>query len=230
MRKRVRRFRVPCVREMVGGERTTKVTRTMERRKFLIASGALAAGGAAAVGSGAFTSVEADRGITVDVESDDNAFLRLGPSDDPNGEYVDASGDLVEIDFTETNEGGQGVNDEAFNIFESVLEVQNQGTQSVRVGVQIEGIAEDGQSETQVFLSRNNLDYNSGSSSEGGQGLRLDDNTAGKSLSDLPQIGPGEGLTIGFAFDTNGDTDHDDIDGDMTIVAGTDDSFPVDLP
>ena len=202
----------------------------MERRKFLIGAGSLAAAGAAGLGTGAFTSVEADRGITVDVESDNNAFLRLGPSDDLNGEYVDASGDLVEIDFTETEAGGQGINDEAFSIFESVLEVQNQGTQAVRIGVQLEGIAEDGQSETQVFLSRENIKYSTGSPSEGGQGLRLDSNTAGKSTSDLPKISPGEGITIGFAFDTGGDTDHDDIDGNMTIVAGTDDSFPVNLP
>ncbi len=51
----------------------------MKRRKFLIGAGALAAGGAAALGSGAFTSVEADRDISVEVTGDNNALVRLTP-------------------------------------------------------------------------------------------------------------------------------------------------------
>jgi len=116
------------------------------RRKFLIGMGSLAAGSAAAVGSGAFTSVSANRDITVDVVGDGKAFLQFekaregdGNSVTPNAqEYVDTSGDAFSVDLTETSEGGKGLNNDATTIFDNLVDVTNQGTQPVNIGVDLE--------------------------------------------------------------------------------------------
>jgi len=52
-------------------------TTMANRRKFIAGLGALATGSAAAVGTGAFTSVSAERSVTIDTADDAYAFLRL---------------------------------------------------------------------------------------------------------------------------------------------------------
>ncbi|MES3160231.1 MAG: DUF1102 domain-containing protein [Halorubrum sp.] len=116
----------------------------MERRKFIIGAGALATGSAAAIGSGAFTSVQADRDISIEVADDDDAFLALQVNDGPNSAYAEETGGTIEFNFDgdANTEGGSGISDEAFWNFEDVFAIQNQGTQSV--GVQLEFLDEDG--------------------------------------------------------------------------------------
>ncbi len=113
--------------------------------------GSLAAGSAAAMGTGAFTSVSANRDITVDVAGDANAFLQFTKAEEDGGvtpnaeEYVNIEGDnTVSLDFTNTNEsagegetGGSGVNDDATTIFDNLLDVTNNGTQEVNIGVDL---------------------------------------------------------------------------------------------
>ncbi|MDB2244986.1 hypothetical protein PM076_01040 [Halorubrum ezzemoulense] len=53
----------------------------MERRKFVIGLGSLAAGGAAATGTGAFTTAEASRTVTVETANDRNAEIAMIPGD-----------------------------------------------------------------------------------------------------------------------------------------------------
>jgi hypothetical protein len=110
----------------------------MERRKFLIGAGALASGSAAAVGTGAFTNVQADRSVSVTTADDSDAFLAISPQDTPNGnEYASDSGGLVSLDFTETDGpgNGTGLNEDADTTIRDILQVTNQGTQDVIVGV-----------------------------------------------------------------------------------------------
>ena len=122
----------------------------MERRKFLIGTGALASGSAAAIGTGAFTSVSANRDITVDVEGDADAFLSFslaeeGGSVTPNAEeYGTLDDGAVAIDLSNTNEsagdgetGGSGVNEDAVTIFDNLVDVTNNGTQEVNIGVDL---------------------------------------------------------------------------------------------
>lgn len=115
----------------------------MKRRNLLSALGALAAGGAVATGTGAFSATSADRQFSVSVAGDSNAFLGLTPAPGPNGAYADGADDgELELDFTEDNEnvgngiaGGSGINSNAITHFKDVFEVQNQGTQTVKVTV-----------------------------------------------------------------------------------------------
>lgn len=78
--------------------------------------GGLAAGSGALVGSGAFTSVSADRNVSVNVTGDNTAFLRLTPvvhkivEADPATVYQTDDG-LLTVDVTQG--GADGVNPDA---------------------------------------------------------------------------------------------------------------------
>ena len=108
----------------------------MERRKFIIGAGALATGASAAVGTGAFSSVQADRDVTVEIADDSEAYLAF--NDDTftsgnSGVFADyENGELV-IDFGATDGGGQGVNQNTITDFDDVFGINNQGTQEVEI-------------------------------------------------------------------------------------------------
>ena len=77
--------------------------RTMERRKFVIGLGALAAGSSAAVGTGAFTAAELsgrDVGVTVSDDSDGLVALRAGST-----EFVEQEGGELGIDVSNEDAG-----------------------------------------------------------------------------------------------------------------------------
>jgi hypothetical protein len=119
----------------------------MNRRKFLIGAGSLAAGSAAAMGTGAFTSVDADRTVSVSVAGDASALLAIEPAEEggsetPNAsEYVNDNGNAVELDFTgsdiddDGSDEASGINANAETKFANLLDITNQGTQAVQVGV-----------------------------------------------------------------------------------------------
>ncbi|GAB3322717.1 DUF1102 domain-containing protein [Haloplanus salinarum] len=108
----------------------------MERRKFIATMGSIAAGGAATVGTGAFTSVEANRTVNVNVADDTNAYVGLRATSDPNGQFASgSSSDEITIDFDSSGSpgSGSGVNPNAETVFEEVFQIENQGTQNVEV-------------------------------------------------------------------------------------------------
>lgn len=115
----------------------------MDRRKFLIGAGSLAAGGAAAMGSGAFTSASAERDITVDVVGDSSGLMALMP--DTSGDIVrEENGELV-IDFTSDGDAsGVNINSEyevgdpnfaSGNVSEPAFLLQNNSDNDVELTV-----------------------------------------------------------------------------------------------
>lgn len=104
----------------------------MNRRRFTIGLGTLAAGSAAAVGTGAFTSVEANRGVSVEVAGDGEAFLGISS----DSEYVSDGDDVFFIDLggPTTTEGGEGFNKSARTEVPDIVTFDNQGTQPIAVG------------------------------------------------------------------------------------------------
>lgn len=149
----------------------------MQRRKFVIGMGALASGAAAAVGTGAFTSVTASRDIDVAVADDANAYLKL---EGKNSHYVvdDGNGGTLAIDMTgnnPTNAGGTGVNPNAVTEFGDLFEIANQGTQPVTVDVSKSG------------------NYPNAVTFEDGNG---------NSLANGIDLDPGESATISMVVDT----------------------------
>lgn len=94
--------------------------------------GGLIAGGGALLGTGAFTTVQAERTVSVETAGDANAFLTIEAGEE-GGQYVSTNG-TVEIEITSTSAGGQGVNQNAITAVDQLLEVTNNGTQDVAVG------------------------------------------------------------------------------------------------
>jgi hypothetical protein len=108
----------------------------VRRRRVLAALGTAAAGGSTVLGTGAFTSVDANRSVSVRVADDTNAFLGLVPGE--TGLVTENNGALqISLDGTETSASGVNFdavtqigshenpsNDHAFKII-------NQGTQSL---------------------------------------------------------------------------------------------------
>ena len=110
----------------------------MDRRKFIAGIGALSTVGA--VGTGAFTSVEADRTVSVSVAGDANAFLAMDASGTANGEFASINGnDQIELDFSDSNGGGDGLGLNSTYEFDDVFRITNQGTQPVYVWANFSG-------------------------------------------------------------------------------------------
>lgn len=108
----------------------------MDRRNFLLGLGSASIGGAALVGSGAFSRVESHRDVSIQVATDENAYLGLKPLDTPNSNnYVelDENGHLT-INIAEHNDfdgpdtrPGEGVNSDSFTWFDGMFDLCNQG-------------------------------------------------------------------------------------------------------
>ena len=104
----------------------------MERRKFVVGLGSLAAGGAAAMGTGAFNFANIERGVNVNIADDSNAFLALNDT----SAYADGSGNQLSLTFDENaGVGGDGINANSDYSFTGVFSIRNQGSQSVGVWI-----------------------------------------------------------------------------------------------
>lgn len=113
------------------------------RRSILIGLGGIVAGGGALLGTGAFSTVQAERTATVETAGDADALLQLHPATDgngnelPNAQYARLTNGTLELDFTGDNDdivgGGEGFNIRADTAVSKVFEVRNQGTQEVEV-------------------------------------------------------------------------------------------------
>lgn len=108
----------------------------MQRRKFVIGLGATASGGAAALGTGAFSRVESQRQVSIEVATDANAYLGMVPMDTPNSNnYVDTDGNghlYIDVGEHDDFEGpdadpGEGVNSDSFTWFDGMFQLCNQG-------------------------------------------------------------------------------------------------------
>jgi len=104
----------------------------MDRRKFVIGMGALATGSAAAVGTGAFSSIEAERTVSVETTDDSDANLAFYAYEEFEGDEEDyvTEGEDGTIEFNFEN-----VNRDAVTTFEDLFVVQNNGSQSVQIRV-----------------------------------------------------------------------------------------------
>lgn len=102
----------------------------MRRRKYLAAVGSLAAGGAAMMGTGAFTSANATRTATISAKGDANGFLGMSPVDSDRAST--AANGQIQFDF-QTGEGGgtYGLNKNATTQFDEVFQLTNQGTEDI---------------------------------------------------------------------------------------------------
>lgn len=175
----------------------------MDRRKFLAGIGATVAGGAAATGTGAFTSVQADRSVAVAVGDEETSsylvlesFAETGGESGENGAFAAnsaGSGSELILDFNDEittgyggNGGGSGPGKNSTYEFDEVFEVENQGTQTVDVSIETldETQLEDGSDSNPSGTLTLSFypDGNAGSSLDGTNGSPVSV-SAGSSLS-----------------------------------------------
>ena len=165
----------------------------MRRRTLLIGLGT-AAGAAGAVGSGAFTSVTAQRDVTVRVADDANALLSMQPGDGPNADaFSTVSDGTVGLDFSSTSAGGSGLGTDSTYEFDDVLRVRNQGTQRVYLFATVSG-----------GVSNDELYFYPGSDST----TELRDGT-----DEVIPLDPGEAAELGVFVDTSV------VESDVTATA-----------
>lgn len=81
----------------------------MKRRNFVIGVGAASVGSAGAIGTGAFSSITADRDVQLRIARDDNAYLEFDPLSKLSS--LDSKG-ILEVDLTKFNDLSDG---EGFN-------------------------------------------------------------------------------------------------------------------
>ena len=123
----------------------------MERRKFIIGAGALATGSSAAVGTGAFTSADADRVVDVSVTADDSSFMsfKADESEFTNGEYAAVENGKLNFNFNSdadiTQENGFGVSGEGLNpdstyYFDDVFGLYNGSSDDLQFNVDWSGL------------------------------------------------------------------------------------------
>ncbi|MFC4249149.1 hypothetical protein ACFOZ7_19820 [Natribaculum luteum] len=123
------------------------------RKNVLIGLGLIIAIGGAVVGSGAFSTVEADRGVSVETAGDADAYLAITPGDDYKGSaYIsnDSDGSLT-FDLGQngtTDFGGSGFNENATTTLNQLVEIQNQGESTVDISVSNESDTLAGDSTT----------------------------------------------------------------------------------
>jgi hypothetical protein len=143
--------------------------------------------------SGAFTSVQAERTAQVDVADDANAFLALAPNSsvgNNNGDYATgtagANNNQLSINLTGANAMGSGVNPNAVTTADHVFNIQNQGTQEVRVYLEVANNAPAG---VLTFYHNGTSDLPSDSGSLQGSGNYV-------------TLGTGDKVSVGVKVDT----------------------------
>ena len=216
----------------------------MNRRKFIAGFGSLAAVVAGAVGTNAFTSVKANRTVNVEVAGDDKAFLALqkaeGVNSDPgvnSDAYVnDVSGE-VSFDFSSNNgtaDLGNGFNKNAVVEIEDLLEVKNQGTQSVHLSIDLADLDISDSSGNNAYVGLAVV-ANENASGVENENIAFDSDTSGSNVGgDVPdptddgpyELGTGESVHLDLTVDTR---DFEDTgvstSGTVTFIADQDSSL-----
>ena len=113
----------------------------MKRRNFLIGTGGAVIGGSALIGSGAFSRVESDRAVNIEVAPDPDAYLGMTPMDTPNGEnFVDTDDKgHVFIDIADQPDG-DGVNSNSTTWFDGLVELCNNGKADADLSYSLDGL------------------------------------------------------------------------------------------
>ncbi|PSP95317.1 hypothetical protein BRC84_03380 [Halobacteriales archaeon QS_1_68_44] len=173
----------------------------MNRRNVLIGLGTVAAGGGAALGTGAFSQVEADRTADFTVTSDDSALLKLSG----DGTYVTSKtpgpngNNTIEVN-------AQGLNDDATTILGTVT-ITNNSSDGNRKWVHVGGGA-DGNAA---------IDFRADSDQDttGDSANNVSDGDSIVGSSNNVKVGSSEALSVEIVIDT---TTNDDPSKPSTVT------------
>jgi len=198
------------------------------RRSVLIGMGGLVAAGGAALGTGAFTTVTAERTVSVETAGDGSAFLALAPARN-NDNFVTAPSDgtiEINLDGTDSQTGSNGgLNQNAETVFRNLVTITNNGTQeitSLTLTMAVSSASNVVADDTFEFtVSPSDGNSNQGTVSNGGNILTGNNSIPGT-------LGSGSSINFGMIIDLiNGGAGNDLPDGaayTLTIEAQTDNS------
>jgi hypothetical protein len=181
----------------------------LTRRNALIGLGTVAAGAGVIGGTGAFTSVEAERTVNISTAGDGSAALTLEGTGSSNAnEYVSTSSGTIQLDLDGTSSGStSGLNKNAKTTIDNLVKITNNGSQHL-TKLNVEITNDSGNTISGIFKFTkgsdggttlgNNVDLTQGSGLSSGSsvvfGLIIDllGNNAGNNgdpVSDLPSGG-----------------------------------------
>ena len=185
----------------------------MNRRTFLATLGTATAGTSAAVGTGAFTSVSADRSVSVQVADDADAFLAMTPSNGPNGDYASSNdGELVvQLDGSDETPPGDGVNDDAVTKLFDVFRIRNQGTQTIYLYIT--------DSSPQVTFKLGRVARGNPIKENPVSRLTPNEVVTVEGIDNAVQVGVGLEVKIHLVVDTTGDSTPESLLDEVTIQA-----------
>lgn len=197
----------------------------LSRRNILIGLGGIVAGGGALVGTGAFTTVQAERTVTVETAGDETALLALAPTNDPNGDYATINDGRLEVEIT-------NVNLNAVTHIDNVFQITNNGTRDVVLYFE-EDPGDDNPSGNAIDVGAKtdelaDTDPNNNPSSDGINASDVVDISHPNPPDSDPtyeDIGvllrTGDTLKVGFYIDTSDDNPNDGLDesGDSDVEA-----------
>ncbi|MEZ3163937.1 hypothetical protein ABNG03_03255 [Halorubrum sp. RMP-47] len=208
------------------------------RRSVLIGLGSLVAGGGALLGTGAFTTVTAERTVSIETTGDASGFLGLeaadrvddsGTNQPANGttganqnEYVQETDGTIQINLDAGSDGdaddnGTGLNQNAKTTFRNLVTITNNGTQTV----------------TSLTLS---ISENSGTITGSPFSFTVDDNSNETTVSNgnnilgagspsiTSDLTPGESIDFGMIINLIGNSIPDSANYTLTITAETNQS------
>ena len=184
----------------------------MKRRTAILGLGGLVASSSALIGSGAFTSVEAERQVDVEVRNDEEAYLALLPTDEDGEEVSDiTAGDTDRIPEAPAQDDPFAVVDEETGRLEldvvslnsnaktkitNVFKIVNQGSNDVDVFVDASFEADgDGHPDALTFQS--------------GDDVLSEDSPV--------ELESGHDIVVDITFDTRGIDPTDDIADTITV-------------
>jgi PKD repeat protein len=175
----------------------------------------------AITGSGAFTSVSAERAVSVSVAGDRAAYLALSPSNAPDGEYARISGGELELVFdgSASNVAGDGLNPDATTGFSNVFNVTNQGTQPVELSI------DDGSPQATFSVGDTRIDDESGTVVlEPGETVQVDITLTTGSDGSIESLNSVDIRASAVTEESSGGTgdDSEDTEGDDSNSPGAD--------
>jgi hypothetical protein len=160
------------------------------------------------MGTGAFSSVRAERDINVAVAGDSKAYLALDAS---VSDYAEQTGGTLELQFDGSNSGqnGEGLNANADTAFQNVMRIKNQGTETIRLQLANDEAAAGGigtiPSDGPMVVSYTDSEYSGGNSGTTPFAASPAPGYWPSSDINSQDIGPGDDLYVHFVFFLNSD-------------------------
>ena len=190
----------------------------MKRRTVLIGLGSAAAGSAVVFGSGAFTQVSADRGVTIGIDRDSEALLALIANDDFDSiEEVD--GELT-IDSEKLSEEAKG-----FNVG-ATIEIGETDDDEVVDGEEAFKIVNNFDSNVNVTIDLTDEDFDDGSGELTFHTTRTDNELSESVTADeedgeltLEAVESGAEVRVALEIETDSTDEPEDLEGEVTFSA-----------